>query len=326
VRTAADAAVIALRIPGRPIRVRWRREEEFGFEPVSPAMVVKVTAVLDESGRPADWTAEIWSGTHSARPGSGNLLSAEALPNPPPAPEPADVPDANGGGATRNADPLYDIPAKRIIHHLVTETPVRTSALRGLGAMPNVFAIESFIDELAEETKQDPVQYRLAQLSDPRARRVIERVAQMAEWKVGLPSGTGRGRGIGFARYKNRAASAAVVADLEVDETVRLLRVWCAADAGLVINPDGAANQLEGGIIQAASWVLKLTTTSGSAVTGTRGWSASGDWMGGGPCGRASARGVCATAAVSVSASATATTRDPAPERANSPSGVLLRL
>jgi nicotinate dehydrogenase subunit B len=220
-------------------------------------MVVKVAAVLDESGRPADWTAEIWSGTHSARPGSGNLLSAEALPNPPPAPEPADVPDANGGGATRNADPLYDIPAKRIIHHLVTETPVRTSALRGLGAMPNVFAIESFIDELAQETRQDPVQYRLAQLSDPRARRVIERVAQMAEWKVGLPSGTGRGRGIGFARYKNRAAYAAVVADLEVDETIRLLRVWCVADAGLVINPDGAVNQLEGGIIQAASWVLK---------------------------------------------------------------------
>jgi nicotinate dehydrogenase subunit B len=254
---AADAAVIAFRNPGRPIRVRWRREEEFVFEPVSPAMVVKVGAVLDDAGRPADWTAEIWSGTHSTRPGSGNLLAAEALPNPPPPFPPADVPDSSGGGATRNADPLYDFPVKRIIHHLVPETPIRTSALRGLGAVPNVFAIESFLDELAERAGQDPVQYRLAQISDPRARNVIEHVAEMARWQPGLPAGTGRGRGIGFAKYKNRAAYAACVVDLEVDETVRVLEVWCAADAGLVVNPDGAINQLEGGIIQSISWVLK---------------------------------------------------------------------
>ena len=254
---AGDAAVIAFRMPGRPIRVRWRREEEFGFEPVSPAMVVKVGALLDETGHPVDWTAEIWSGSHSARPGAGNLLAAEALPSPPPPYPPADVPDTAGGGATRNAEPLYDIAAKRIIHHLVPETPVRTSALRGLGAMPNVFAIESFIDELAERTGEDPIQYRLAQLSDPRARRVIEHVAEMARWKSGLPAGTGRGRGIGFARYKNRAAYTAVIAELEVDESIRLLQMWCATDAGLVINPDGAINQLEGGIIQSASWVLK---------------------------------------------------------------------
>ncbi|MDO8535328.1 MAG: molybdopterin-dependent oxidoreductase [Xanthobacteraceae bacterium] len=254
---AADAAVIAFRMPGRPIRVRWRRQEEFAFEPMGPAMAVKVRALLDAAGRPIDWTAEIWSGVHSARPGSGNLLAAEALPNPPPAPKPADVPDSHGGGATRNSDPLYDIPAKRIIHHLVPETPVRTSALRGLGAMPNVFAIECCMDELAERARQDPIQYRLAQLSDARARKVIERVAEMAGWKAGLPAGSGRGRGIGFARYKNRAAYAAVVAELEVEETIRLLRLWCAADAGLVVNPDGAINQLEGGIIQSASWVLK---------------------------------------------------------------------
>jgi CO/xanthine dehydrogenase Mo-binding subunit len=237
--------------------VRWRREEEFAFEPVGPAMVVKVGAALDAAGHPVDWTAEIWSGTHSGRPGSGNLLAAEALPNPPPLPKPADVPDAGGGGATRNGEPLYDIAAKRIIHHLVPETPVRTSALRGLGAMPNVFAIECFIDELAERAGQDPVGYRLALLSDPRARAVIERVAKMAGWQAELPAGTGRGHGMGFARYKNRAAYAAVIVDLDVDEAVRLRRVWCAADAGLVINPDGAINQLEGGIIQSASWVLK---------------------------------------------------------------------
>jgi nicotinate dehydrogenase subunit B len=255
---AADAAIIAMKMPGKPIRVRWRREEEFVYEPKSPAMVVKVRALLDEAGKPADWTAEIWSGTHNKRPGAGgNLLGAEALPNPPPEPPPADVPEANGGGATRNAEPLYDIAAKRIIHHLVTETPVRTSALRSLGAMPNVFALECCIDELAERAGRDPVAYRLSITADKRARAVIEKVAAMANWKAGEPGGAGRGRGIAFARYKNRAAYSAVVVELDVEETISLRHVWCATDAGLVINPDGVINQLEGGIIQSASWVLK---------------------------------------------------------------------
>ena len=255
---AADAAIVAMKIPNMPIRVRWRREEEFVYEPKSPAMVVKVRALLDEAGKPADWTAEIWSGTHNYRPGAGgNLLGAQALPNPPPEPPPGDVPESNGGGATRNAEPLYDIAAKRIIHHLVTETPVRTSALRGLGAMPNVFAIECAIDELAERAGQDAVQYRLSMTADHRARAVIEKVATMAGWKARERGGAGRGRGIAFARYKNRAAYAAVVVELDVDETIRLRHVWCATDAGLVVNPDGMINQLEGGIIQSASWVLK---------------------------------------------------------------------
>src|SRR5262249_54593385 len=180
---AADAAVIGRRMPGRPIRVRWRRQEEFAFEPVSPAMLVKVRATLDGAGYPVDWTTEIWSGTHQGRPGGGaTLLAAEALPDPPPVPAPTDVPEAAGGGATRNGEPLYDIPAKRIIHHLVPETPRRTSALRSLGAMPNIFALESFIDELADRARGHPVRYRLARLSDHRARRVIERVAAMAKW------------------------------------------------------------------------------------------------------------------------------------------------
>jgi CO/xanthine dehydrogenase Mo-binding subunit len=123
--------------------------------------------------------------------------------------------------------------------------------------MPNIFAIECFVDELAEQAGEDPVAYRLSILSDPRARQVIEHVARMCDWRRGLPAGSGQGRGIGFARYKNRAAYAAVVAEVEVDEDIRLLKVWCAADAGLVINPDGAINQLEGGIIQSTSWVLK---------------------------------------------------------------------
>jgi CO/xanthine dehydrogenase Mo-binding subunit len=255
---AADAAIIAMQMPGKPVRVRWRREEEFVYEPKSPAMVVKVRALIDGDGKPADWTQEIWSGTHNKRPGAGGiLLGAQALPNPLPEPPPGDVPEANGGGGTRNGEPLYDIAAKRIVHHLVTETPVRTSALRGLGAMPNVFAMECAIDELAERAGQDPVAYRLSIISDKRARAVIEKVAAMAKWQPGAPGGTGRGRGFAFSRYKNRAAYAACVVELDVEETISLRHVWCATDAGLVVNPDGAINQLEGGIIQSASWVLK---------------------------------------------------------------------
>jgi nicotinate dehydrogenase subunit B len=269
---AADAAVIAMRTPGKPVRVRWRREEEFGFEPVSPAMVVTASAVLDDAGRPSDWTTEIWSGRHTNRPGGGgNLLAAEALPDPPPAP-PVTESSSPPGAGTRNGDPLYAFPAKRIVHHLIPDTPVRTSSLRGLGATLNVFAIEGAMDELADRAGEDPVAYRLSVLSDPRARAVVERVAQLSAWRPGLPVGTGRGRGVGFARYKNIAAYAAVVAEVEVEDQVRLVRVWCACDAGLVINPDGAVNQLEGGIIQAASWALKEGVRLDAAGIGSRDW------------------------------------------------------
>ena len=189
---AADAAIIAKQMPGKPVRVRWRREEEFVYEPKTPAMIVKVRALVDDAGKPVDWTQEIWSPTHNNRPGAGgNLLGALALPNPPPEPPPNDVPESNGGGATRNGEPLYDIAAKRIVHHLVTETPVRTSALRGLGAMPNVFALECGIDELAERAGKDPVDYRLSIIADKRARAVIEKVAAMARWDAKAPGGAG---------------------------------------------------------------------------------------------------------------------------------------
>jgi CO/xanthine dehydrogenase Mo-binding subunit len=276
---AADAAVIALRRPGVPVRVRWRREEEFGFEPVSTAMVTTVRALLGADGRPSDWTTEIWSGRHTNRPGSGgNLLAAEALPDPP-GPPPVTESSAQPGAGTRNGEPLYDFAAKRISHHLIPETPVRTSSLRGLGATLNVFAIESFVDDLAAEAGDDPVAFRLSILADRRARAVVEWVAQMSGWHAdpapdstlspgggegrvrgsgtSSASGIARGRGIGFAQYKNLAAYAAVVADVEVEETIRVTRIWCACDGGLVVNPDGAINQLEGGIIQGISWALK---------------------------------------------------------------------
>ena len=195
-------------------------------------------------------------------------MTHEALPTPPPAPRVTDPPEANGGGGTRNGVPLYDIKGRRILHHLVLQAPVRTSALRGLGALPNVFAIECFMDELAERAGVDPVSYRMAIVSDPRARRIIQDVAARCDWASRGPAGTGRGLGLGWARYKNKAAYAAVAVEVEVDQEVRLKRVWCSADAGLVINPDGGKNQLDGGIIQAASMTLKeQVTMAGEGIT-----------------------------------------------------------
>jgi nicotinate dehydrogenase subunit B len=264
-----------MRVPGRTVRVQWSREDEFTAAPLGAAMAVKLRAVLDSRMRPADWTIEIWSPVHAQRPGINgvaNLLGAEALPGAaPPLRDPEDVSDAAGGGATRNAHALYDLPHHRLVHHRLIDVPVRTSSLRGLGAYANVFAIESFIDELAELTGEDPVAYRLSLLSDPRARRVVETAAGMG-WPRDASESSGKARGFGFARYKNRAAYMAAVAEVSVDEEVRLTRVWACVDAGLVINPDGAANQIEGGIVQAASWVLKEQVRFADGGVATTTW------------------------------------------------------
>jgi nicotinate dehydrogenase subunit B len=259
---AFDAAALAVRAPGLPVRVQWEREDELAAAPFGAAMAVKIRAGLDAAGRPLDWTLEVFSPVHTQRPGMSRapLLGREALPDPPPRPEPADPPDAAGGGGTRNAVAIYQFARHRVIHHLIPGPRVRTSALRSLGAFANVFAIEGFLDELAELGGEDPVAYRLALLSEPPARRVIETVAAMCDWSArlrGADRGSGHGIGLGMARYKNRGGYAAVVAEVEVEEEVRLAKMWCAADGGLIINPDGALNQIEGGMIQAASWTLK---------------------------------------------------------------------
>jgi nicotinate dehydrogenase subunit B len=259
---ALDAALIAREIPDHCIRVQWRREEEFGFEPLGTAMQVNLRVAVDGNGMPVDWTTQLWSAVHVQRPGpGGRLLATSALGKTLPKLEVADPPESRGGGATRNAIPLYDLPAHRVEHHLVPDVALRTSALRGLGALPNVYAIESMMDELALLGSRDPLEYRLSVLSEPRARRILEQVARNACWEERGPAGTGKGLGIAMARYKNRAAYAAVAVAVEVAESVTLSHVWCVADAGLVINPNGALNQLEGGIVQGASWALREEVT-----------------------------------------------------------------
>jgi CO/xanthine dehydrogenase Mo-binding subunit len=269
---AFDAAVIALETAERPVRVQWSREDEFAYEPVGSAMVVRLDVALDQSGRPHDWTTEIWSAPHTMRGRAATTVARMALPDPPEPPPAFEIPPENGGGATRNAVPIYDVGARRILLHLVQPPQVRTSALRALGGLPNVFAIESMLDELAAQAGADPLAYRLSLLSDARARRVLERAAQMADWTSRGPAGGGTGLGLGFARYKNRSAYAAVIAEVEVETEVRVRRVWCAADAGVVINPDGAINQLEGGIIMAASMTLKEQVRFGESGIGSITW------------------------------------------------------
>ncbi len=216
---AFDASFLALRRPGRVVRVQWSREDEFAAAPISTAMAVKLSATLDADSKPAQWMIEIWSPPHAQRPGmngNSNLLGAAALPNAPPLNPLDDVPDERGGGATRNAVAIYDLPNHRLVHHLLPQVPLRTSSLRGLGAWVNVFAIESFIDELAALAGVDPVRYRLSLLSDPRARRVVDTAARLSGWFDQGRQPEGRARGFGFGRYKNIASFAAVVVEVEV--------------------------------------------------------------------------------------------------------------
>jgi CO/xanthine dehydrogenase Mo-binding subunit len=267
---AIDAAVIAIRRPGRPIRVLWRREDEFGHEPLGTAMHIELAAELDAGGRIADYATEIWSGSHTG--GRGRCLAETALelpPAPPPAAPPNLPPGARFSGGILNAVPSYDIAAKRVTEHVV-QAPVRTSSLRGLGGPVNTYANECFIDELAELAGQDPVAFRLAQVSDPRARVVIERTAEMAGWADRGAVGTGRGLGFAYCRYRDRGAYVAVAVALTVDTEVRLDRMWCVTDCGQVINPDACRNQLEGGMIMAASWALKeQVRLAGAGVVST---------------------------------------------------------
>jgi nicotinate dehydrogenase subunit B len=274
---ALDAALLARAAGGRPVRVQWMRADEFLWEPFGPAMVVKVRAALSPAGRIADWNYELWSNTHSTRPsepGGDNLLASWYLAEPQRPAPPRMLPLPAGGG-DRNAVPLYGFPRQRIVNHFIRDMPLRVSALRTLGAYANVFATESFMDELALLANADPVAFRLAHLEDARARAVIEAVAKKAGWKPGARGDGSKGRGIGFAKYKTLATYVAVIADVEIDRAsgrVAVRRVYAAADAGQIINPDGLANQIEGGIVQSTSWTLKEEVKFDAAEIRSRDW------------------------------------------------------
>jgi nicotinate dehydrogenase subunit B len=256
---AADAALIARELPGLPVRVQWMREQEHGWEPYGPAMVTKLKASLDGNGAIADWNYEVWSNTHSMRPGgAGSLLAAQHLAQPFAVPAAKPIPLPEGGG-DRNAIPIYRFANAHVVHHFIPDMPLRISAMRALGAYHNVFSIESFMDELAAAAGADPVEFRLKHLGDPRGRDVVNKAAQAFGWQKGQRAPVNRGYGFAFARYKNLAAYCAIATEMEIEPETgrpRLVRAVAAVDSGQVVNPDGLTNQIEGAILQSMSWTL----------------------------------------------------------------------
>ncbi len=258
---ALDAALLAQALPERPVLLKWTRANENQWEPYSPAALIKMQASLNDQGQIIDWNHDVYSPPHLGR-GRGDenasgLIAAWHLE------EPLTRSPLWSGtwfnfGAHRNADPLYDLPQKRIVKHIQLEPPLRVSAFRGLGAYANVFALESFMDEVAIAAGVDPVEFRLRNLKDKRAIAVIEAAAEKAGWDS--PLAESQGRGIAFSRYSNRAAYCAVVVELSINREngeIKLERAFIIGEAGQVVNPDGLSNQLEGGFIQSASMTLK---------------------------------------------------------------------
>lgn len=259
---AADAAVISHEL-GVPVRVQWSRADEHGWEPKGAAMVMQIAAGVDANGRIADWDYQVWTPTHSSRPGAqaggeANLLAAQLMG--------AVLPSRGSLGGERNAAHTYHVPGMRVRAHLLERAPLRTSSLRGLGSPQNSFANESFMDELAELAGADPIEFRLRHLSDARAIAAITTVARMAHWtprtgRAAAATGTGlaRGRGMAYVQYEGTEAHVAAIVDVEVDRAqhhVRVSHALVAHDCGLIVNPDGLRNQIEGNVVQATSRAL----------------------------------------------------------------------
>ena len=275
---AFDAVLLGRFAGGRPVRVLWSRADELSCGPSGPAHLVALEAQLNAEGRVASWSHRVWANGYTCRPGRaapGNLsfVAAAQIAQPFVAPVSLDPPAAAGGGSDRNAIPDYEFPDYEVVTNRLLEMPIRTSAIRALGGYTNVWAIECFMDELAHASGQDPVAFRLAQLAEPRARAVIEKAIESAPWWHDRGDDIeGTGRGLAFARYKNTGAWCAVAVRIVAGVSIRVLNIAIAADVGLVINPDGVANQLEGGAIQSCSWTLKEELRFTRQEITTRSW------------------------------------------------------
>ncbi len=257
---AADAAVLSREVGGRPVRVQWTREEEFAWEPKAPAMVMEAHAGLDGKGNIAAWDYHVTSPSHVARARlAGQLIAGQLIAR-------KRAPASRFSfGAERNAPTNYSFPVQRVTVHYLQESPLRASSFRSLGGGENTFANESFMDEIAAAASVDPIEYRLRYLKGERERAVLQAAAEKAGWES-HPSHqrdgdeSAQGRGVAFVRYENDQAIVATVAEVEVDRAtgvVRVKRITVAHDCGLIINPDGVSNQIEGNVIQSLSRTLK---------------------------------------------------------------------
>jgi CO/xanthine dehydrogenase Mo-binding subunit len=272
---AFDAVLIALRCKGRPVRVLWARADELTHSPFGGAQRVALRACVDDQGRLTHWQHELWANGSSSRPGRAQvpaLLAAAERERATALPLSINPPLANGGGAERNAVPAYVLPNVKVINHRLMAMPLRTSALRSLGAYANVFAIESFVDEIAHALGEDALAFRKRHLGDPRALDVLNAVVERSDWWHAAKAGEGIGHGLAWARYKNGGAWCAVIARVQVGTQVRVTDLDLAVDVGMVVDLDGVINQIEGGAIQSTSWTLQEQVTFERDAITSAGW------------------------------------------------------
>jgi CO/xanthine dehydrogenase Mo-binding subunit len=272
---AFDAVLIALRSPGQPVRVLWSRADELTHSPFGGAQRVALRACVDAEGRVTHWQHEVWANGSSSRPGRAKvpaLLVAAEREHASALPLSINPPLANGGGSERNAVPGYALPNVKVINHRLLTMPLRTSALRSLGAYANVFAIESFVDEIAHALNEDPLAFRKRHIDDPRALAVLDAVVERSGWWRAAKQDEGVGHGLAWARYKNGGAWCAVIARVQVDTQVRVTHLDLAVDVGMVVDLDGVINQIEGGAIQSTSWTLKEQVTFERDAITSAGW------------------------------------------------------
>jgi nicotinate dehydrogenase subunit B len=254
----AEAALLSQML-GKPVRVQWMRHDEHGWDPKGPAMEVAIQGAIAADGTIQAWDCLISSPSHVGRPSgtANNLLPAQMLGL---APKPALV------CAEHCALTLYQFPNENVSVRWLPRSLLRPSSLRGLGAFANAFANESFINELADSIAIDPIDLRRRHLIDPRAIAVLDDVRRISQWdnrrKARSPdnSNVRQGTGFGFVRLDRGGAYVATVCCVDVDMqsgAIRVTRAFVSHDCGLIINPDGLRNQIEGSVIQSISRTLK---------------------------------------------------------------------
>src|SRR5215468_5212472 len=255
---AAEAALIS-RAVGKPVRVQWTRQDEHGLDPKGPAQLLDLRAAVDGDGQISAWETQAWLPMATANLPNVPLISIDAAGLP-------QTPGRSTGLIYQNVDPPYAMPNLNAVVHWIDTAPLRTSAFRAPGKVANTFAVESFVDEVAAVAKVDPVEFRLRRLSNPRALEVLKRVAARMGWPprpfprpVDPKAAVLTGRGIAFIHYKQEETLVSMGMEVAVERAtgrIRVTRVVCAQDCGLMINPDCVQAQLEGNIIQSISRTL----------------------------------------------------------------------
>jgi len=249
------AVRIAMQVSG-PVKVVWTREEDIQHDMYRPYYYDRIAAGLDERGRPVAWTHRVTGSSIMARvtselfPKTFRVMRAAGLHQLVAMVKGLDVDAVEGA-----AEPPYTLPNIRVEYVRQEPPGIATAFWRGVGPTHNIFVVESFMDELAAATRQDPFQYRRALLDQaPRAKAVLELAALHAGWGQPLPPGSGRGIALlhAFGSYIAQVAEVVVSKQGEV----RVPRVVCAVDCGVIVNPDTVKAQMESGIIFGISGAL----------------------------------------------------------------------